>query len=124
MRVLVTGSRNLPDKRIVAEALVDLADSWGEIVVVHGDCPTGADRIASEVARSDYRMTEEAHPADWKKHGRAAGPIRNQKMVDLGADRCLAFLYGDSRGTRDCARRAEEAGIYVTYYVGKDTTNE
>ena len=37
-------------------------------------------------------------------------------MVDLGADVCLAFPLGESRGTRDCMRRASEAGIPVIDY--------
>ena len=55
----------------------------------------------------------ETHPADWSTHGRAAGPIRNQQMVDRGADICLAFPTSSSIGTWDCVRRAKAAGIPV-----------
>jgi hypothetical protein len=53
----------------------------------------------------------EPHWADWAVKHRAAGPIRNQEMVDSGADECLAFIGVGSTGARDCARRAEAAGI-------------
>jgi hypothetical protein len=61
-------------------------------------------------------MKIEAHRADWSKHLRAAGVIRNQEMVDAGADVCFAFPTGEAKGTRDCIRRAEKAGIPVTIF--------
>lgn len=86
-------------------------------VLVHGDCPTGVDRIAKLWSRSPFgKVTEEAHPAQWKTMGSAAGPLRNQEMVDAGADICLAFPLGESPGTRDCMRRARKAGIPVIEY--------
>lgn len=60
-----------------------------------------------------WGLPVEAHPADWRSCGRAAGLIRNQRMVDLGADLCLAFPLGESRGTWDCVARARKAGIEV-----------
>lgn len=113
MRVLVTGSRNWTNEAAVYSALTELIRTSNRITVVHGACPTGADAIAHHWATSVPGATAEPHPAEWDRHGKAAGPIRNQQMVDLGADVCLAFLLGESRGTRDCMRRAEAAGIPV-----------
>lgn len=104
----------------VWSALHEAARTSDGAVVVHGDCPTGADRYASEWCRearfNGLHVIEEAHPADWGKHGKAAGPIRNQQMVDLGADVVLAFPLGESRGTRHCMAAAEKAGIPVISY--------
>ena len=58
------------------------------------------------------------HPADWDKHGKAAGMIRNREMVALGADICLAFPIGRSPGTRACIREAQRAGIPVRVREG------
>lgn len=122
MRVLVTGSRDWTDRRAVWFAIFNQyldCDNPADFTVVHGDCPTGADRIAHEFcAWQPLRVTEERHPADWDVHGKAAGPLRNQVMVDLGADICLAFPLGDSRGTRDCMRRAQAAGIPIINHEG------
>ncbi|MFE2994168.1 hypothetical protein ACFXG4_04040 [Nocardia sp. NPDC059246] len=113
------------------------------LVVVHGDCPDGRprrppglDAIADRWARSpiiaarhpEYTIVAEPHPADWNRHCdnncrhrprrpgercATAGPLRNQHMVDLGADECRGFPLPGSRGTYDCMRRAERAGIPV-----------
>ena len=114
-RILVTGSRNWTDVRTVYRALTDHSAEairqGRRVLVIAGDA-RGADALAAVWAVS-HAVGGESHPADWEKHGKAAGPIRNQEMVDLGADICLAFPLGESRGTRDCMRRAEEAGIPV-----------
>jgi len=83
-----------------------------EIVIVHGDASRGADRMARDIARSVPWLTEEPHPADWS-WGPGGGHERNQMMVDLGADVCLGFVRGKSPGTRDCMKRARQAGIPV-----------
>lgn len=112
MRILVTGSRDWPSSRRseIERALVEHYKPGA--VIVHGDCPTGADFFADHAALS-WGWEVERHPADWTKHRKAAGPLRNQEMVNLGADVCLAFPLGASRGTRDCMARAEAAGIPV-----------
>jgi hypothetical protein len=117
MRILVTGSRNWTDREAIAEALLAVRDNQAPtrstvMELVHGDCPTGADNIADRWART-WGWKVEPHPADWNRYGRKAGPIRNQQMVDLGADVCLAFPLSDSRGTYDCMTRAKAAGIPV-----------
>lgn len=116
MRILITGSRDWTDSDVIRNALASFTlDTSEEITVVHGDCPTGADSIAAKIA-SENGFNVEAHPADWARHGKSAGPIRNQEMVDLGADICLAFPKGDSRGTRGCMKFAKAAGIKVVNY--------
>jgi hypothetical protein len=121
-RIIVTGSRDWPDRRGVWRALYEQALGAQSVTVVHGDCPTGADRYArewcAEAKYSDCPVTEERHPADWDRHGKSAGPIRNNEMVALGADVVLAFPLGASRGTRGCMRAADESGIPVITYEG------
>lgn len=82
--------------------------------VIHGDCKTGADRLAGLWAR--HMMIEERpFPADWKTHRNAAGPIRNQKMLDEGKpDLVVAFPGG--KGTADMTRRASAAGVFIRFF--------
>lgn len=79
-------------------------------MIVHGACK-GADKLAALAAERRGVRTE-AHPVaavDWGRYGKAAGPIRNRKMLSLGADLVVAFPGG--RGTEDMAERAEHAGV-------------
>ncbi|SEC67707.1 Uncharacterised protein (plasmid) [Tsukamurella tyrosinosolvens] len=115
MRILITGSRFWSDRAAVETALRYVAAGLvpEAVTVVHGACPYGgADTIAGDIA-ARWGCAVDEHPADWDMFGKAAGPIRNQEMVDLGADVCLAFPETGSRGTWDCVRRAENAGIPV-----------
>lgn len=116
MRVLVTGSRNWADFELVRSELESLMDPYDPMVVVHGACPTGADAHADLWARQ-HAFINERHPAEWKKYGRAAGPIRNMQMVALGADEVLAFIRDSSKGATHCADAAEEAGLYVRRFL-------
>lgn len=108
-RILITGSRKWLGYNRLYAALA--AEVGGHDIIVHGANPTGADAFADVWAKSHSRQVE-THPANWAK-GKSAGPARNQEMVNLGADLCIAFIDRESRGTRDCARRAEKAGIPV-----------
>lgn len=115
-RVLVTGSRAWTDEAAVRTALTRAWREAGQpLVVVHGACPTGADRIASEWAREHEPagIVEEPWPAKWRLYGRRAGPQRNADMAAAGADLCLAFPSGQSSGTRHAMRCARDAGIPI-----------
>lgn len=122
MRVLVTGSREWQGADPIFRILMGVYLDRGAFTLVHGACPKGADLIASRWAQSnEWRgIVEERHPADWDHHGRKAGVMRNQEMVNLGADLCLAFIADHSRGATHCARAAEKAGIPTRWlmYVG------
>lgn len=106
MRVAVTGGRDFDDDKAVHRALSRLPR---HAVLVHGGA-RGADRKAAEWWAGRGRPVEE-HKADWQRHGRGAGHIRNQRMVDSGIDMLVAFPGG--RGTADMTRRAIKAGVPV-----------
>jgi hypothetical protein len=108
MRVLICGGRDFRDGAMLSDALVPYRGKAK--VVIHGDA-TGADRLADKWGKI-WGALVLPFPADWTTHGRAAGPIRNQQMIDEGKpDIVIAFPGG--RGTADMVRRAEKAGIEV-----------
>lgn len=122
-RILVTGSRDWADEKAIRDAIMGALVRAGRVdpppdrvVLVHGAC-RGADILAERVAAA-WQIPTEAHPADWDRHGRQAGPIRNRQMVELGADVVLAFPLGASPGTRGCIELAEAAGIPVVVHEG------
>jgi hypothetical protein len=79
-RVLVTGSRDWLDIKLLRNALDRVrAESWA-ITLVHGACPRGADAMADLWGRQTLGVEIERHPADWKKYNRSAGFIRNREM--------------------------------------------
>lgn len=112
MRILVAGSRSWSRPWMIAQDLAVYAAGCPKpkVVVVHGACPTGADDWADKIAVGEGYSVER-HPADWRAHGRAAGPLRNAAMVKLGADVCLAYLKDHSAGATHTADLAEAAGI-------------
>ena len=109
MRVLVCGWRDYADKAYLWSVL----DGFGppEIREVVSGMAPGADSFAAEWAER-FGFVLHKFPADWGKHGRAAGPIRNQQMLDEGKpDIVIAFPGG--RGTADMVKRAKAAGLRV-----------
>lgn len=126
MRILITGSRKWRDRHSVEAAIRDAVIRSGapmdQVVIVHGGAE-GADACA-DVSATAMGLWVEEHLANWRhcvpqcahdpvEYCPQAGPRRNQRMVDAGADVCLAFPLADSRGTYDCIRRAHDAGIPV-----------
>ena len=56
----------------------------------------------------------ETYPADWDRHGKSAGPIRNRQMLAEGhPDLVVAFPDTVSRGTWDMIGAARHAGVKV-----------
>lgn len=79
-------------------------------VLIHG-AARGADALAWEWARF-MDVPAIACPADWRAHGRAAGPIRNAKMLaEHKPDAVIAFPGG--AGTAHMVKIAREAGLPV-----------
>lgn len=82
-------------------------------LIIHGACK-GVDMTADKVARkSGFHIS--SVPADWKTYGRAAGPIRNKQMLDMGADAVYAFHQDieNSKGTKDMVNCARERNTCI-----------
>lgn len=120
MKVLVCGGRNYDKADVWNWLEQNLYDRMYDITgvhirpaimtIVHGGAQ-GADEGADDWARSEgYKV--QVFKADWKKHGKAAGPIRNQQMIDVGQpDIVIAFPGG--KGTADMVSRTSAPGVPV-----------
>lgn len=108
--VLVCGGRDYADAAKVHRILDRLLYSKGVTILIHGDA-TGADAIAKSWAEQN-RIFAKAFPANWKRLGKRAGPIRNAAMLIQGRpDFVVAFPGGV--GTADMIKKAREANVPV-----------
>jgi hypothetical protein len=110
-RLLICGGRDFDDRAFVFGVLDMLAEEYVINTVIQGDCPTGADHLARMWAISRNHHYDR-FPPDWDTHGRAAGPIRNQRMIDDGRP-TMGVAFPGGRGTADMVRRLKAAGIKV-----------
>jgi len=119
MRVLVCGGRDYDDWDTLHYTLYNIFDdgvrNLNETFTIVEGGAIGADFLArawGKYMSIEFPVVVEEYPADWKTHGKAAGFIRNQQMLDEGKpDLVVAFPGGN--GTADMIRRAEKAGIPV-----------
>ena len=115
MIILCCGDRNWTDLETIRRILKTFSTTVKEsITVVHGDC-RGADKLSGQAAH-ELGMIVIPEPADWNKYGLAAGPIRNQLMLDkYHPNVVIAFHnnFDQSKGTKDMVNRATKAHITV-----------
>lgn len=110
MRVLICGGRNFDDLPFLDRTLDAIHAKRRISSVIHGGA-RGADSMAHFWAGASGIAIDVYH-ANWDRDGKAAGPIRNQRMLNEGKpDLVVAFPGGP--GTADMVRRAEKAGVEV-----------
>jgi hypothetical protein len=116
MKVLVTGDRDWKDRALIKRHLKKFPA--GTIIVEGG--ARGADKLARSVAEElGFEVRE--YPANWKEHHRAAGPIRNRKMLKEEDPVCVIAFHNDigsSKGTMDMITISVKAGkpvLLVSY---------
>lgn len=114
MKLAIIGSRDLKYK--------DYSDMFEALKLIEFDevvsgGAKGADSLA-EIYASDIGLKLTVFPADWEKHGKAAGPIRNAQIAEY-ADRCFAFVnkpLEQSKGTLNCVNQFKKLGKTVTVF--------
>ena len=122
MRILVCGGRDFTDYNFIRDNLNRIMkekgcygvhgpiDSPDPITLIHGKAK-GVDLLADKWAVHNYLRIEE-FPAEWDKHGRSAGSIRNSRMLRVGQpDIVIAFPGG--KGTANMIAQARKVGIPV-----------
>ena len=111
LRILVCGDRNWTDWEPIRRFIAGLPK---DTVIIEGEA-RGVDSIARLVA-GEYSLEVEGYPANWELHGKAAGPIRNKRMLDEGKPNKVVFFHSDlakSKGTKNMVEQARKAGIPV-----------
>lgn len=116
-RILICGDRKWNDALMIYRAMQEELELHGPLIVIEGEAP-GADRM-SRIAADSLRFPVRRFPADWKRYGRAAGPIRNKQMLEEGMpDEVWSFHdnIAKSKGTANMVKIATEAGIPVRFF--------
>jgi hypothetical protein len=88
-------------------------------VLIEGEC-RGVDHLARKIAEIELHIDVRRYPADWDRYGKAAGPRRNQQMLDDGRPNEVWAFHDDlanSKGTKDMVERAMAADIPVWHFT-------
>lgn len=111
MKIAIVGSRKYQD----LEKVIDYVKNLPEGTVIVSGGASGVDTVAENAARARGLGVISIKP-DWKTYGKAAGPIRNQEIVNQ-SDKLIAFWDGESRGTQSSIRFAQKKGIEVEIWT-------
>lgn len=113
-RVIIAGGRAFDDYDLLqTHCLSILKDriTSDRVIIVSGGAK-GTDALGQRFAH-EHGLYLEIHPADWKKNGKAAGPIRNAEMADV-ANALIAFWDGQSRGTKSMIELSKRKGLAIS----------
>lgn len=110
MILLVCGGRDYRDKAALRNAMNLAVGEEKNVVVIHGGA-RGADVLAGEIA-AEAGVATLAFPADWDRHGRRAGFLRNTQMLVEGKPDVVLAAPG-GKGTAMMVEIARKAGVRV-----------
>ena len=101
--LIVSGDRNYNNIDVINDTFVNISKTYlpTEYTFINGGCK-GADLLTEKIAKK-YNYKSIKFPADWKKYGLGAGPIRNAEMLKLNPELVLIFHdnLSSSKGTRN-----------------------
>ena len=112
-KVIIAGSRDIDDCDLVFELIKHSRIRIDEIVCGQA---AGVDTCGMYYG-FDHMIPIKYFPANWKKHGKAAGPIRNSEMVEY----CTHGIYvinNHSSGSMDCLRKIKASlKPFIAYHL-------
>jgi hypothetical protein len=109
-RLLVTGGKDYADAERMAAYLEAIQSSRGIALLIHGG-NRGADALADAWARA-HGVPVQSCPADWKAHGKGAGPMRDTVML-VDHDPTLVLTFPGDRGTANLIKKARDYGLEI-----------
>ena len=113
MRMVIAGGRDFKgfysDSKLIREAVKKYI-----ITEIISGSAIGADAFGERCAEI-LKIPIKKFPADWIKHGRKAGPMRNKQMAEYTD---YVFLFPGDRGTESMRREALKAGKQIIYDTG------
>jgi hypothetical protein len=107
MRVIIAGTRTFENFELLS-SVMDLFSSTNTVDEVVSGGAFGADRLGEQWAK-EQGIPVKIFKADWNRHGKAAGPIRNEQMAHY-ADYLVLFWDGESRGSKNMLSNMKKLG--------------
>lgn len=126
LRVIIAGSRSFTDYKFlesnVSKIINNINNDELSVEIIEGGCE-GVYALACKYA-NDYNHPLMQFDADWERHGKAAGPIRNTEMAKYACEAVqsalIAFISIDavaiadkSKGTKDMIKKARRKNMDV-----------
>jgi len=133
LRIIIAGGRDFNDYELLRKSVLNILAKLSSkqvngvtkvtlpkksVEIVSG-AAKGADTLGEQFA-NEFGLAIKRFPANWNKHGNAAGPIRNKQMAEYavckdnpGTGMLIAFWDGRSRGTKSMIELAERYGLIV-----------
>ena len=109
MKALVCGGRNFSDKEKLFQSMDHCRKWWNLTMIITGGA-RGVDSLAHQWAK-EKSLNTDVHYAQWDTYGKAAGAIRNRRMLEEEPDVVIAFPGGT--GTEHMITIARQAGVPV-----------
>lgn len=111
VRLVIAGSRGFDDYSLLCSVCDNKLNKLikdHDIIIISGGA-NGADKLGERYANErGFKLI--VMKADWDKHGKSAGYIRNSEMADE-ATHVITFWDSVSRGTRHMIDIANKAGL-------------
>ena len=110
--MIIGGSRGFSDYLLLEKTILEfiLTENISRLEIVTGMC-RGADRLGERFAKQ-YGVDLLYYPADWNKHGKSAGFIRNEEMAK-NSTHCIVFWDGSSRGSMHMINLAKKYNLIL-----------
>lgn len=122
MKLIVAGSRSVQDREFVFQRIFIFLMNKDVTEFVLGGCPTGPDEFALQYAK-EYHHAVKLFPADWNKHGKSAGPIRNRQMAEY-ADHLLLIWDCQSKGSLNMKYEMRKLGKPIAEWIVSERTDD
>ena len=123
-KIVIAGGRDFTDYDYLAESMVHVLNAaphstYADDCIVISGGAKGADQLGEWFCHEHLYKEPILYKADWEKHGKMAGPMRNTEMAKA-ADYVVCFWDGKSRGTRDMISKAIRFNkpLWVFHYEG------
>lgn len=115
MKIAIVGGRDYADYKQLCNVLEPYKKYCN--LEICGEAQ-GADTLGKEWAKQN-NIKIKSFPANWDKHGKAAGHIRNKEMAEV-ADFVVAFWNGTSRGTKNMIDNCLKLNKHILVIFYKD----